>query len=210
MWKDMPNAKEEATLMRRWWAVWTVAVVTLALVSAGVGAQEREQVKAYRNIYFGMTPEQVKEAINSDGAFEPGYLSSIYYTDVGGVRSSVSFDYYDNQLYRVVITGPSNTANGFDTNVKRHVDIFASIIETAYGAPDYRANLRLWDMKDGYVVFSHRWDLDDGKRIRIGISKYDFRYSAKMYIEYMPLVEAKEHAEKAKDQSKIDASVGDF
>lgn len=85
------------------------------------------------------------------------------------------------------------------------------MIEAVYGEPFYRQDLKTYLLRDGWLAYSRQWEVEDGKKhIGVGVWEKKNTFAPGMVIQYMPLLEAKEQAEKAAKQDRIMESVGDF
>ena len=193
-----------------------LVLVASLMVATTVHAQEEERVRAYRDIYFGMSADELDQAVRDDSNlsttlnFSPSSFGAS--ATIGGRRYYLSFKFFEDQLYEVVFIGPNYRASYFESAVE-DTNTLAGIIEETYGPPPFLRKLSFIDIRSGYVSFSHMWfpdDIGEQKRIRIGISEHDFKYSSYMVIDYPPLVQAKEQAETAQKEQTIKEHIGDF
>lgn len=184
-----------------------VKEVTGETVEIKTNKYNENSKKAYRNFEFGDSEEAIKSKAKEDEKIDDSY--GMYYTNIAVKSYYLSFDYFDGKMYKASFSGPSYNADYLDTKLKNGRNKLAEIISSQYGEPIWSRNIRFFDIDSGYISWSHVWELED-KTIKIGISEYEYKYSTKMWIQHLPLLEEKEAAEKAKENQNIKDSVGDF
>ncbi|MBK5263502.1 MAG: hypothetical protein JJE17_13205 [Peptostreptococcaceae bacterium] len=179
-------------------------------------------VKAYGDINFGDSKEVVEKKVLKNPKIEvsPYLTFSVFFmADINipvgrdTYSFSMDFDFFNDQLYQVTISSPDRTASYFDSDVKAFRDKLVEIVESQYGAPSWTKDLSFSDIDPGYIWWSHRWlpnDLGQEKEINIGFREYKYEYSAMMYIEYPPLVEAKNQAETEAERKATEKASGNF
>ena len=176
-------------------------------------------VKAYGNINFGESRSIVKRKVNQnpdiEASFNIDWEDNIYFSEIviGQYTYDLNFHFYKDELYRVVVSSPKRTADYFDTFVKSSRDKLVELIEPQYGRPSWENDISFFDVKSGYTTWSHVWKPEktgEEKTIKIGINSYKAEYSAKIYIEYLPLVRKKQQAEEKREKESTEDQSENF
>ena len=124
------------------------------------------------------------------------------------LETRLSFDFYDNKLYRLKFNAPTRTASYFHTTVQDEAETLRQVMRGAYGAPNYSRDLHFFDMQAGYVKYSDRWQ-SGGVTRYVGIAETRAQYYAHLSIEWDWMVNfIAEHESQERDQSIRDASEG--
>lgn len=169
------------------------------------------QVKALDNIYFCDTKEIVSEKIMNNPNYEV-VLKPFKIFEMADIKIpignnkydfNVYFNFYENKLYRVELSSPKRMANYYDTDIINFRNKLVEIIQMQYGKSSWNRELSFSDIDSGYITWSHIWnahDIGQKKEIKIGISEFDYEYTAKVYIDYLPLIDEKNLKEKALEE----------
>ncbi len=168
-------------------------------ISHGQGARFTE---GYRNARWGMTPEQVKQAF-PDEHFEEEPDLIYFSTDLAGEDVVVAFLFFNNQLYKTIVTVQVDPAN--KDNYVRQFNKFENLLIAEYGQPDkmIRRGSRDRKMKDIFAIAQGRGGyLDNWKTAETTISLALFSYQSKpnlsIHYDCRTLLREKRRADKGK------------
>lgn len=182
------------------------------ILTTGQAFADTTNVKAYGEINFGESLSTVERKIEQDEGirlFASKWDDKVWArTGINEERYNVNFYFFEDQLYRVRIGSPDRTADKFDSIVKDFRNTLVDLIKSQYGSPSLTQQVSFWNIKPGYITWSHVWkaeDLPQNKEIKVGLSEYKVaEYQAVMYIDYPPLREAKKQAEEKEKEKSIE------
>ena len=163
---------------------------------------KRETFPAYRNLYFGMYPDEVKEVMNQDkeivlGEFSPNIK-------LLGQEFSLQFEYYKNQLHTIIfISDMFNDSNFYDG--KDLYNALCELIETKYGVPTIRTN----SFTKNNVNFS-KWEGSKEISISYGKNTCHNAYMAIMRFEYVGLINQEELDKQQEIERFISSDIKDI
>jgi len=170
---------------------------------------KEKKVKAFDIINFGDSKSKVSEKIGESEVIDKPFLQDPR-IEINGFVYRMFFEYYNDKLYEINFRSFSNDASYFDTKLKNKRDTLTSTIRKQYGANDFYSDVGFLDLRNGYVVWSHIWDIGEDKKIKIGMSESDYKYFAEMRIEYLPLINEKESKENKANEQSIEEAADKF
>lgn len=180
------------------------------IVAADDNTDNVEGLKAYEGINFTNSPETVKEKIKDSDTIKTLLFGTTPHVFINDYKYLLEFKYYNDKLYRVEFRSIQEGADFFNTKVKDQQNILVNTITQQYGESDVQRKLSILDMDNQYISWSHLWEIDNIKRIKIGIGETEYNYYSVLWIEYLPIVKEIE-AEKEKEKNEsISNSSGNF
>ena len=168
---------------------------------------EDDSLKAYRDIKFKDSESTVREKWNDDEKI----TSNMGYPHVSfnHVGYDLYFDFYEDQLYSITFYGPEHTADYFDTDLKNQRNQLVRMISNKYDSPDMEKELNFFDVENGYITYTHKWNIDD-KRIIIGTGGTDYKYYNTLIIEYLPLYNKVQKEQEEEESENVEDDSSDF
>ena len=204
--------------------------IFLALIFVAFGfASGQPTTKAWRDINFGESVQVVAEKLNSYKDLEmliPGGRSvtefsgtpvellespGFVYTYLGGVPFALSFDFFEDQLFRIHFEGQKKTANYFDTDIVGERNTLVKIIRETKGRPDTAIEISFLSMEPQHVLWSHIWNAGNTNvRYNIGIGERESEYYAALWISHLPLLNAYENSSRQENDKEVKEDATDF
>jgi hypothetical protein len=170
---------------------------------------KEKKVKAFDIINFGDSKSDVSEKVRKSKVINKPFLQGPR-IEINGFVYRMFFEYYNDKLYEINFRSFSNDASYFDTKLKNKRDTLTSAIRKQYGANDFYSDVGFLDLRNGYITWSHIWDIGENKKIKIGMSESDYKYFAEMRIEYLPLINEKESKENKASEESIEEAADKF
>ncbi|MFW6009380.1 MAG: hypothetical protein ACOCP8_08975 [archaeon] len=178
-------------------------------------AEDNEyEVKAFRNIYFEMSEEEVIEVMKEDEKIKTdelyGEFSARYSFREGYFGYSLNTDFFEDKLYR--LTFSNSLISDFSVSKDRIEDMF-EIIKIQYGDPSYKKHFERYELKEGYITFFYKWNTEvigEDKEIMIGITNLDYEFYPELVIQSPDLNDQKNQAKEEKKKDNLNEVANDF
>lgn len=167
-------------------------------------------IKAFGSINFKDSPEEVEDKIEDSSSIKTVLFGSNPHIFIQKFKYFIYFDYYKEKLYRIKFESINDTADYFNTKIKNQRNVLYKTISRQYGKPDYTRSLSILNMENGYIKWSHLWDISEVKKIKLGLGENNNTFDANLWIEYLPLVKEKEAKKKQQNDESIENNSNNF
>lgn len=185
--------------------------LTVALLLLTASALALAQPRAWRDLTFGMSGTEVTAHL---GSYEDVRISGVVgltrEITFSGANFRISFLWPDDVLGRVAFTSDPVTASLFDSTFRARQQILVDIISTAYGEPSRVTTPDVLSVQPGFT-WTHTWPVDEnGVLRRVGIDMWEYRYSAVLWVEDAPRVDAWEAERQRARDADVEDAADDF
>ena len=194
--------------------VWFILLAIILLPTVSAAKYEKGDYKIFA---LGDSEELTEEKYNylvETGELRKGMFDTctFFETVIADEKFNVFTYFYNGQLYEISFSSKNKVnASYYDTTLKNlMMGKVKPIFTELYGSPTFDFGYpNFLGLKEGYIHFICHWEIGK-KKISLGISPYEYKYSGEIIIVDTELEKRKEEEEAAKEAAARQKSTADF